>query len=336
MPLIGVEAGAAAAVTWSASAIVAAYAADRLGFAIAPFAVLPLSLAVAAAVLLRLRRRAASDPASLAAFGSIVAGTFAWLLWRARPDLLPTGTGSDLAHHLALLGYFERHGRLVHDAGAGAYLGEMIDYTPGAHLLTVLAAAWVRRDALHVVHTVVSLTVALKIGLVFLIARRLLPDEVPRVPFALLAAVLPWLPYAFFAGSFMAQSFLSQVVSELFAVAMWWTIVAWSERPSAGMMTLFALLGAAVFLTWPVWIGPLVLTLAATVLRWSRRSTPPGARSTASTWCTRSASRSSRRRRCSAGRSSRSRPAVWRAPRSIGARAARRCLSPRSRCRARR
>ena len=70
-------------------------------------------------------------------------------MWRARPDFLPTGTGSDLAHHLALLAYIEQHGRLPHDATLGAYLGEMIDYTPGAHLLAVLAGAWLRRDALH-------------------------------------------------------------------------------------------------------------------------------------------------------------------------------------------
>ena len=84
-----------------------------------------------------------------------------------------------------------------------------------------------------------------------------------RVPFAIVAALLPWLPYMFFAGSFMEQSFLSQVVSELFAIAMWWTLVVWSDRPSAAMMAWFALFGAAAFLTWPVWIGPLVLTLAA-------------------------------------------------------------------------
>ena len=182
-------------------------------------------------------------------------------MWRARPDFLPTGSGSDLAHHLALLAYIERHGRLVHDATLGAYLGEMIDYTPGAHLLAVLAAAWLRTDALHAIHPVVALTAALKSGIVFLIARRLMPDGMPRVPFAMAAALLLWLPYAFFAGSFMEQSFLSQAVSELFAVAMWGAVVAWGERPTAGAVAMFALFGAAAFLTWPIWIGPLALTL---------------------------------------------------------------------------
>jgi hypothetical protein len=266
MPLIGVEAGAASAVAWIASAIVAACFGDTLGFTIAPWVILALSLAVAATVFLRLPRRGTPDRAALPAFAAIVLTTFGWLMWRARPDFLPAGTGPDLAHHLALLAYIERHGRLVHDAALGAYLGEMIDYTPGAHLLAVLAAAWFRTDALHALHPVVALTAALKSGLVFLIARRLMPDGVPRVPFAMAAPLLLWLPYAFFAGSFMEQSFLSQAVSELFAVAMWGALVAWEERPAAGAVVMFALLGAAAFLTWPIWIGPLALTLVCTAL----------------------------------------------------------------------
>ena len=266
MRLIGAEAGAGAAVAWLASTVIAAYVEDRLGFSIAPLVVLTLSTLAAAFVWLRLRRSSQPDAAALAAFGSIVVATFAWLMWRARPDFLPTGTGSDLAHHLALLSYIERHGRLAHDAGAGAYLGEMIDYTPGAHFLAVFAGRWLRSDALHVVHGTIALTVALKSGIVFLIARRLMPPAVPRIPFSIMAVLLLWLPLAFFVGSFMTESFLSQAVSELFAVALWWVLVVWDEQPNREAMALFALFGVATFLTWPVWIGPLVMLLAALVL----------------------------------------------------------------------
>ena len=265
MSLIGAEAAAASAVAFLASAVAAAYLADRIGFAIAPVALLALSIAAAAAVWLWLRRRATADRPAAAACAMLAIGAFGWLMWRARPDFLPAGTGSDLAHHLALLAYIEQHGRLPHDAILGAYLGEMIDYTPGAHLLAVLAGRWLRRDALHALHGVVALTAALKSGLVFLIARRLMPDDMPRVPFAIVASLLLWLPYTFFAGSFMEQSFVSQVVSELFAVAMWWTLVVWGRQPSAGAMALFALFGVAGFLTWPIWIGPLVLTAVVVV-----------------------------------------------------------------------
>jgi hypothetical protein len=276
MPLIGVEAGAASAVAWIASAIIAAWLGDTVGFTIVPWAILALSLAAAVAVFLSLPRGAIPDRPALPAFAAIVLTTFGWLMWRARPDFLPTGSGSDLAHHLALLAYIERHGRLVHDATLGAYLGEMIDYTPGVHLLAVLAAAWFRTDALHAIHPVVALTAALKSGIVFLIARRLMPDGVPRVPLAMAAALLLWLPYTLFAGSFMEQSFLSQAVSELFAVAMWGALVAWEGRPTAGAVALFALFGAAAFLTWPIWIGPPALMLGCMALwhgelSWARR-----------------------------------------------------------------
>ncbi|MCU1385363.1 MAG: hypothetical protein JWL71_4060, partial [Acidobacteria bacterium] len=77
MPLIRVEAGAASAAAVPATAIVAAYFADRLGFAIAPFPILALSLACALAVFVALRRQATTDIGPLAAFTAIVAGTFA-------------------------------------------------------------------------------------------------------------------------------------------------------------------------------------------------------------------------------------------------------------------
>jgi hypothetical protein len=169
-------------------------------------------------------------------------------------------------HHLALVDYIEQHWRLVHDVRLSEYLGEMVDYTPGFHLLAALVAAWIPGDALHVVYTVVAATVALKFGIVFLIARRLLPAGVPRDPFALIAVLLLLVPRVYSIGSFTEQSYLAQVVAELFAVAMWWMVILWDERPSPAAMTLFALFGVAGFLVWPVWTGPLLLTVFAVAL----------------------------------------------------------------------
>src|SRR4051812_36894710 len=112
MPLIGAEAVAASLAAFLSSAILSAYLADRIGFRISPFALLPAAAATAAAVWLWARRRARPDRPAAAAFTLIAAGTLAWLMFRARPDFLPTGTGSDLAHHLALLAFLERHWRL--------------------------------------------------------------------------------------------------------------------------------------------------------------------------------------------------------------------------------
>jgi hypothetical protein len=202
-----------------------------------------------------------------------VLGTFAWFLWLARPDFLPTGSGPDLAHHLALLEYIQRHWRLVHDVALSEYLGEMVDYTPGSHLLAVLTGAWFRSDALHAVYPTVAGTVALKAGLIFLIALRLLPRDGLRVAGATLAVILLFLARVHFVGSFTEQSYLAQVVSELFAVAMWWVLVVWDGHPSPGPMVCFALAGVAAFLSWPVWIGPPLVVLAALTLL--HRELPP-------------------------------------------------------------
>jgi hypothetical protein len=266
MPLTGAEAVAASTLTFLASAILSAYLVDVAGFTIAPLGVLIASLAAAAAAYLRLRRQAWPDAAGLGVFTGTVCTTFAWLLWLARPDFLPTGSGPDLAHHLSLLEYIQTHWRLVHDPALGAYLGEMVDYTPGSHLLAVLMGAWFRSDALHAVYPTVAGTVALKAGFVFLIALRLLPRDGPRIAFATIAVLLLFLTRVHFVGSFTEQSYLAQVVSELFAVAMWWAVLVWDERPAIEAAMLFALAGAAAFLTWPVWTGPLLLVLIATVL----------------------------------------------------------------------
>jgi hypothetical protein len=276
MPLIGAEAVAASALIFFASTIIAAYLMDAVGFTIRPFAVLALAAGAAGGTLFYLWPRSVPDRPVLIAFGASICGLFAWLLWLARPDFLPTGSGPDLAHHLALFAYIERHWRLVHDVGLSDYLGEMVDYTPGMHLLAVLTGAWLRTDGLHAVYAVIAASVALKTGFVFLIAVRLLPRDVPRIPFALIAVAVLFLPYVYFVGSFTEQSYLAQVLAELFAVAMWWAVLVWDDRPSIGPMALYAASGVAAFLTWPVWTGPLLLLLGlVALLRGNRPATPP-------------------------------------------------------------
>lgn len=264
--LTGAEAVAASAVCLFASAIVAAYLEDWLIRTISPRPILLLSLATAGAMYVWLQRRAQWRRDEVVALVSIVAAVFALLMWLARPALLPVGRGPDLTHHLLLIDYIDRHWRFVHEPGVEPYLGEMVHYTPGSHVLASLAGAWAGSDGLHAVHSVVALSVALKAGLVFLVALRLLPRAGPRVPLALTSVLLLLLPRPYFLGSFAHDSFFSQVVSEMFAVSMWWALVAWEKRPGTDTIVLVALAGTAAFLTWPVFIGPPLLVLGALVL----------------------------------------------------------------------
>jgi hypothetical protein len=263
----GAEAVALSGITLLASIIIFAYVSDLARLTIVPVATFLASLAAALALFFWLRRTAIWLATQVAVLAGITGFVFAWLLWLSWPDLLPLGGGADLAHHLQLIDHIERHWRLVHDASVEAYLGEMVHYTPGAHLLAAIAGRLTGTDGFHAVHPLLALSVALKAGFVFLIALRMLPRDVPRVPLALVAALLISLPRAFFIGSFTRYSFFAQVVSETFAVVMWWALVTWDERPGSGAMAMFAVAGTAAFLTWPVWIGPpmvvLVLLVAA-------------------------------------------------------------------------
>jgi hypothetical protein len=260
--IITAEAVAAAAVMLLATTTLSAYLADWIGLPIVPSAVLVVSLGASAATFVGLWRRAAHDRSSLAAFVIIVAAVLAWLLWLAGRDLLPPGTGPDLTHHLLLVGYIEQHWRLPHDPQLGPFLGEMVDYTPGVHLLAALVGTWSKTDGLHAIYPLVAFSVALKCGFVFLISRRLLSADVPGIPFAVMAVLLLLLPRAYFTGSFAQHSFLAQVVAEVFAIALWWAVVVWDQRPGMLPVVFFAIVGAATFLTWPVWIGPPLVLLA--------------------------------------------------------------------------
>src|SRR5262245_56582178 len=256
-------------VTFPAAAIVLAYLGDAIGLTLHPLPILVLSLGAAAAaagVLARSARNAEhamkDDGQELLVFFGIVAFIAAWFLWLAWPSLLPVGSGSDLTHHLLLIDYIDRTGTLPQDRTLVPYFGEMFDYTPGTHLLAVLAGRWTRSEGLHAVFGVIALSVALKAAIVFLIALRCLPEapSSARVPVALTAPLLLFLPNSYFLGSFVHDSYLAQVLAELFAVAAWWAIVCWDHQPSSVAAAMVGGAGVATFLTWPVWIGPIVVT----------------------------------------------------------------------------
>ncbi|MGE0450435.1 MAG: hypothetical protein AB7Q29_12745 [Vicinamibacterales bacterium] len=268
------EAAAVALLLVPTTAILSAYACDLLGFRFLPWPIAVLSAGVPAALLIRMRRRAVPDRRTLQAFAAVVLLLFAWLLWIARPSLLPLGTGPDLTHHLMLIRYLGEHWRLVHDADAGRSLGEMAHYTPGSQLLAAFAGAWSGTDGLRALHPVLAATVALKAGFLLLILVRVLRAGVPRLPLAICGVLLLFAAPGYLLGGFTEFGFVAQVVAELFTIALWWGVVAWDERPSYAIAALFGAVAAATFLTWPVYIGPPVLALACTLALRTRLSLP--------------------------------------------------------------
>jgi hypothetical protein len=282
--LTAAEALAASLSAVPAVLVVAAYLLDRAGGACTPALMLAIGLATGFTAWAATGPRAVRDqPArrDLPPWIIVVVLTAAWLIWMARPAFFPLGSGPDLTHHLLLIQYIEQHWRLVHQAGIEDYLGEMVHYTPGSHILTALLGAWTGSTGLHVLHAVLASTVALKVGFVWLVARRSLARSFtgsiagdPRGSslVAMLAAVALLASPTFFLGSFLDFSFVAQVVAELFVVAMWWALTAWDDGVGWGAVLLAALFGAAAFLTWPIVVGPPLLVLGCLVLLPSAQS----------------------------------------------------------------
>lgn len=254
-PLTAVEAGVLTLTLPLAAVVVVSYLLDLAGVAFGPFLMLVVALLVAGGTAVALGRRSSSRPGEGGIAVALGLGVGMWLLWLAAPTFLPLSTGPDLTHHLLLIRYIEQHWRLVHDPAIERFLGEMAQYTPGSHVLVALAGAWSRTDGLRAMHAVQVFTVALKVVLLFAVCLRLLPPRAPRV-IALVGPVLLLASPRYFLGGFTEYGFLAQVVAELFVVAMWWSMVAWSQAKLPMLLAVFGLAGAATFLSWPVYSGP--------------------------------------------------------------------------------
>jgi len=271
-PLTGAEVLAGSALTCIAGLIAISYLTGRAGLEIAPVSSALAAGAGAVAIGRVLTGQAHWRSIDVCLYLGVVITVLAYLLRLAWPTLLPLGSGPDLAHHLLLIDYLERHDQLVHGAEAAGHLGEMAQYTPGLHLLAVIVGALTRTDGFHALYPVVSLSVALKVGFFVLILLRFLRESRVRVPLALGGVLLVAATSTYSIGSFTHDSFLAQVVGELFAVALWWAVLVWDQQPSRSAVAIFAIAGIATILTWPVWIGPPVLTLLVLLLTRSDRT----------------------------------------------------------------
>jgi len=262
------EAIARSITCWLALTAIAGYAMDGLGFGVRPWAAIAIALGATGALRLATDRRRrpvtrSAQSADLIAWAGIVIFLIAMFLRMSWPSLVPPGRGPDLTHHLLLVDYIQQHGHLVHDRSLDGAMGEMAHYTPAAHLLAVIAGALFGVDGLRAFFPLVVVCAALTGGFVFLIARRIGLE----LSYAIITVVLLFLPAQYFFGAFTHDGFLAQPVSTLFAVAAWWAIAQWDDRPSTIGAIAIAIFLVATFLSWPIWIGPPLLVFFALVLK---------------------------------------------------------------------
>jgi len=257
---------------FAAAIMAAGYAFDAAGLRIRFW--LLAGLAVLAAACLRYalafrRPRLPDVPRYLVALAM-----FAFALWLASPAYLPVTNGPDVVHHLQLIHVISATGRLPHDASQYPYLLEMMNYTPGSHVLASAIGAWLRMDPVFVVYPLAAGAAAIKAALLYALAQTMLGSTWRAAVQALAAPVLALVP-VYFLGGFVQFFFFGQVLSEAFAVGMLFALTSWVVSPSRRHLWIASACGVGVVLSWPIWIVPCAMTAAVAALlgasRWHER-----------------------------------------------------------------
>jgi hypothetical protein len=267
---LSAEAVAAGILAAAAAVMIAGCVLDALRLPLAPW-LLGLTGAVGGATIFRavLRSSPVLEPPhsllELVTFLSITASVCGYVLWLASPSLLPVADGPDIVHHLSLVHTIQRTSRLPHGPAMETYLGEMVHYTPGSHVLAAAIATWLKVDALRVIYPVMAASVAVKSALLFLVTVRILPAS-RSVIHALAAPVLLMVPAGYFFGSILKYGFYAQVVAEMFAAGMLLAVVWWARNGARIWLIVFAACASAAFLAWPVWVPCAMLALFVSVL----------------------------------------------------------------------
>ena len=272
------EALAFASLVACADLMAAGYLLDLAGLSMSPLA-LAIVFVAAFAVSVFLFARASSGSvktAHFAGFIGVMVLSAGYLLWLASPSFLPVTIGPDLVHHLQLIHLIQRTHRLAHDPALTPYLLEMMNYTPGSHILAATLADWLRIDAVRVVQPITAVLTGLKMGLLYLIAARVSESSRASAIAPLAAPVLAFAPAVYTIGSSFHFFYYAQIVSEAFAIGMLLAVLCWQQTGRRAYLLAFGACGVGAFLSWPVWLGPcvgvLIVFLLLGQLDWKERA----------------------------------------------------------------
>jgi hypothetical protein len=172
------------------------------------------------------RVRVELDGSGLLGLAIVVVGMLGLLLWLSRSSGLPPTQSSDLVHHLSLIDFIQQRQMLPHDPALAAYLGEMVLYPGGAHVLAALLAGWLGTSGLWVVFPVIMAAMVVKAGSVYNSVLRVTPKRRAHTPaLAVAGAALLLLAWSYFMIPLTWHFFLAQLSAETLVVIMLWAIV---------------------------------------------------------------------------------------------------------------
>ncbi|MFN8475430.1 MAG: hypothetical protein U0822_24815 [Anaerolineae bacterium] len=258
-------------IAFAAAVILASYLLDLAGWPIDQHPVFALVLITSALAVFVMWRwgppvKLRAGWGEIGGLAVILAGLPLYIYWLGGSTWIPPSGSVDAPHHLLLINFIRNYASLPHDPDLWRYLGEFYTYSPGSHILAALAGRALGMPSLYTIEPILALVATLRAAVFYLIALRLLPALRVRPLLALAGTILLLVAYWYVINSFLWFFFYAQVVSELFALAMLWALIAWNDRPWFGPLAFFSLCGVAVWLTWPVWLPVPTLTLAGLLL----------------------------------------------------------------------
>ncbi len=251
----------------AACCVVTAYVIDALGGPIAPWLIAAVLIVELLLMGLWLWRRGwhiviERDGSGMLGLAIVVIGLLSLLLWLARLSGLPPTQSSDLVHHLSLIDFIQQRQMLPREPALAAYLGEMVMYPGGAHVLAALLAGWLGTSGLWVVFPLIMAGLIVKAGTVYNLALRVVPARRAHTPALAAAGVaLLLLAWGYFMIPLTWHFFLAQISAETLVILMLWTLVRFNAEPASLWLACFGLCGMAVALTWTVWLPIPLLTM---------------------------------------------------------------------------
>lgn len=197
------------------------------------------------------------EPLELAGFVTVVMGVWLYFVAASLPTLLPPTQSIDAArHYLQVLFSYPR--------------GTLVSWYPaGGAFVAATLSHWIGWSPLRVLHPTAASFVGLSAGAIYGVTCALLPPRALSKIVALVAPVLLFVPWSYFAGIInWEQYFYSQVFAQYFVVAAMWFIATFATQPRGTWLVLLGMALLGIVAAYPYLVAlPVALFILMTFAR---------------------------------------------------------------------